>query len=243
MSSLRLAATVCLAALAFPAAAQTAAPPEYPNQIGPAVRSRPAYDGSKSQRADVVPILDYDNSLLFARSVQGVLEGGAHAALGSGFTLGAQLAYEEGRKASESRFLRRARGMGGAARPGAGSAAGTRAPAGAQRPRRAGGSARDRRGVQERPLPGRDLRPGDLGQSQIDAYVLRAARLRCIRRPALRQHRPARLLRHRPALGGDRQHRGPAPAGRRGAQPARREEIELLRRRWRGLPLLSHREG
>jgi len=106
MSSVRLAAAACVAALAFPAAAQIAAPPEYPNQIGPAVRSRPAYDGSKSQRADVVPILDYDNSLLFARTVQGVLEGGAHAALGSGFTLGAQLAYEEGRKASESSFLR-----------------------------------------------------------------------------------------------------------------------------------------
>jgi outer membrane scaffolding protein for murein synthesis (MipA/OmpV family) len=106
MSSMRLAAAACVAALAFPAAAQIAAPPEYPNQIGPAVRSRPAYDGSKSQRADVVPILDYDNSLLFARTVQGVLEGGAHAALGSGFTLGAQLAYEEGRKASESSLLR-----------------------------------------------------------------------------------------------------------------------------------------
>ena len=106
MSSVRLAAAACVAALAFPAAAQIAAPPEYPNQIGPAVRSRPAYDGSKSQRADVVPILDYDNSLLFARTVQGVLEGGAHAALGSGFTIGAQLAYEEGRKASESSLLR-----------------------------------------------------------------------------------------------------------------------------------------
>jgi len=105
MSSVRLAATACLAALAFPVAAQTAAP-EYPNQIGPAVRSRPAYDGSRSQRADVVPILDYDNGPLFARTVQGVLEGGAHAALGSGFTLGAQLAYEEGRKASESSLLR-----------------------------------------------------------------------------------------------------------------------------------------
>src|SRR5713226_2503596 len=106
MSSVRLAAAACLAALAFPAAAQIAAPPEYPNQIGPAVRSRPAYDGSKAQRADVVPLLHYDNSLLFGRTVQGVLEGGAHAALGSGLTIGAQLAYEEGRKASESSFLR-----------------------------------------------------------------------------------------------------------------------------------------
>jgi len=106
MSSVRLAATACLAALAFPVAAQTAAPPEYPNLIGPAVRSRPAYDGSKSQVADLVPILDYDSSLLFARTVQGVLEGGVHTQVGSGFTIGAQLAYEEGRKASESRFLR-----------------------------------------------------------------------------------------------------------------------------------------
>ena len=106
MSSVRLAAAACLAALAFPVAAQIAAPPEYPNQIGPAVRSRPAYDGSKSRRADVVPILDYDNSLLFARTVQGVLEGGVHTQVGSGLTIGAQLAYEEGRKASESSFLR-----------------------------------------------------------------------------------------------------------------------------------------
>jgi len=106
MSSVRLAAAACLAALAFPAAAQTAAPPEYSNLLGPAVRSHPAYDGSKSQDVDVIPILDYDSSLLFARTVQGVLEGGAHAALGSGFTIGAQLAYEEGRKASESSLLR-----------------------------------------------------------------------------------------------------------------------------------------
>src|SRR5467141_4184436 len=106
MSSVRLAALACLAALAFPAAAQTAAAPEYPNLIGPAARSRPAYDGSRSQDVDAVPILDYDSGLLFARTVQGVLEGGVHAAqLGSGFTIGAQLAYEEGRKASESGLL------------------------------------------------------------------------------------------------------------------------------------------
>ena len=101
-----LAAATCIAALPVPAAAQTPAAPEYSNLIGPAVRSRPAYDGSKSQHADVVPILDYDNSRLFARTVQGVLEGGAHMEVGSGFTIGAQLAYEEGRKASESSFLR-----------------------------------------------------------------------------------------------------------------------------------------
>jgi outer membrane scaffolding protein for murein synthesis (MipA/OmpV family) len=102
-----LALAACTAACAFRAEAQTpAAPPEYSNLIGPAVRSRPAYDGSKSQLTDIVPILDYSNSRFFARTIQGVLEGGAHAEIGSGFTLGAQLAYEEGRKASESSFLR-----------------------------------------------------------------------------------------------------------------------------------------
>jgi outer membrane scaffolding protein for murein synthesis (MipA/OmpV family) len=102
-----LALAACTAACAFGAEAQTpAALPEYSNLIGPAVRSRPAYDGSKSQLADIVPILDYSSTRVFARTVQGVLEGGAHAEIGSGFTLGAQLAYEEGRKASESSFLR-----------------------------------------------------------------------------------------------------------------------------------------
>src|SRR2546422_11296666 len=105
MSFARFAAAACLAVSALPDAAQAAAP-EYPDQIGPAVRSRPAYDGSKSQRADVVPILDYDSGLLFARTVQGVLEGGAHAQLGAGFTIGTQLAYREGRQASEASPLR-----------------------------------------------------------------------------------------------------------------------------------------
>jgi len=106
MSFVRLAAAACLAVPALPAVAQTAAPPEYSNLIGPALRSRPAYDGSRSQDVDVVPLLDYDSGPLFARTVQGVLEGGVHAQVGSGFTIGAQLAYEEGRKASEAGFLR-----------------------------------------------------------------------------------------------------------------------------------------
>jgi outer membrane scaffolding protein for murein synthesis (MipA/OmpV family) len=101
-----LALAACAAPFAFRAEAQAPAQPEYSNLIGPAVRSRPAYDGSRSQLADIVPILDYSNSGVFARTVQGVLEGGAHAEIGSGFTIGAQLAYEEGRKASESSFLR-----------------------------------------------------------------------------------------------------------------------------------------
>jgi outer membrane protein len=105
-SPVRLAAVAgCLAAFPLLAAAQTPEPPEYSNLIGPAVRSRPAYDGSNAQRLDVVPILDYDHHQFFARTVQGVLEGGAHVETGSGFKVGAQFAYEEGRKASESGFL------------------------------------------------------------------------------------------------------------------------------------------
>src|SRR5207244_11767551 len=100
MSFARFAAAACLAVSASPDAAQAAAP-EYPNQIGPAVRSRPAYDGSRSQDVAVVPILDYDSGLVFARAVPGVLEGGAHAQRGSGGRIGPQLAYGDRRKARE----------------------------------------------------------------------------------------------------------------------------------------------
>jgi outer membrane scaffolding protein for murein synthesis (MipA/OmpV family) len=75
--------------------------------IGAGVRARPAYDGSKSQRGDLVPLIDYDGKLLFARTTQGILEAGAHYKLGEGFKLGAQLAYEEGRKTRESPLLQR----------------------------------------------------------------------------------------------------------------------------------------
>lgn len=92
--------------LLLPLAAAAQAPAEYSNLVGAGVRSRPAYDGSKAQRGDLVPLLDYDQRLLFARSVQGVLEAGAHTSVGSGFKLGVQLAYEAGRKASEASFLR-----------------------------------------------------------------------------------------------------------------------------------------
>src|SRR2546428_13273680 len=105
MSFARFAAAACLAVSASPDAAQAAAP-EYPNQIGPAVRSRPAYDGSRSQRADVGAILDYYTGPLFPPPPQGVLPGGAHAQPRSGFTNGPQRAYEECRKASEPSFLR-----------------------------------------------------------------------------------------------------------------------------------------
>jgi len=74
--------------------------------LGAAVRTRPAYDGSRSQTTDLVPVIRYYGQPWFARTTQGILEGGLHWNLGSGLAAGFQLAYEEGRDTSESSFLR-----------------------------------------------------------------------------------------------------------------------------------------
>jgi MipA family protein len=76
-----------------------------PILIGAAIRSRPAYDGSSSQRTDLIPVLRYYGSPWFARTTQGVLEAGARSELAPEFWAGAQLAYEAGRKKHESPFL------------------------------------------------------------------------------------------------------------------------------------------
>jgi outer membrane protein len=74
--------------------------------LGVAVRTRPAYDGSQSQRTDLVPVVRYYGQPLFARTTQGILEGGLRWNLGSGFAAGLQLSYDEERDTSESAFLR-----------------------------------------------------------------------------------------------------------------------------------------
>ena len=74
--------------------------------LGPGLRWRPEYDGSASQRAELVPVVRYFGQGWFARSTQGVLEGGARMELLSGLHAGAQLAYESGRQAKHSDFLR-----------------------------------------------------------------------------------------------------------------------------------------
>lgn len=73
--------------------------------IGPGVRSRPAYDGSDSQRTELVPVIRYFGQPFFLRSTQGVLEGGARMAVAPGLHVGVQLAYESGRRTRESDFL------------------------------------------------------------------------------------------------------------------------------------------
>jgi MipA family protein len=80
--------------------------PEDYTLVGVAVRSRPAYDGSETQRTDVIPVLRYYGRPWFARTTQGVLEGGARwYIVPDQLHFGVQLAYEEGRKTSESDLL------------------------------------------------------------------------------------------------------------------------------------------
>src|SRR5260221_8728705 len=72
-----------------------------PTLLGAGIRTRPAYDGSRSQRTDLVPIISYYGTPWFVRSTQGVLEGGARVELAKGATLGAQIAYEDGPRSEE----------------------------------------------------------------------------------------------------------------------------------------------
>jgi outer membrane scaffolding protein for murein synthesis (MipA/OmpV family) len=60
------------------------------------VRSRPEFDGFSERKVDLVPVLRYYGQPWFARTTQGILEGGARWSVGEGTVLGAQLAYEQG---------------------------------------------------------------------------------------------------------------------------------------------------
>ena len=62
--------------------------------LGAGLRSRPDYDGSSKQVTDVVPVIRYYGERWFARTTQGILEGGMRAELDKDFWAGAQLAYE-----------------------------------------------------------------------------------------------------------------------------------------------------
>jgi outer membrane scaffolding protein for murein synthesis (MipA/OmpV family) len=64
--------------------------------VGAGVRSRPEFDGFSERKVDLVPVLRYYGRPGFARTTQGMLEGGARWSVGEGTVLGAQLAYEQG---------------------------------------------------------------------------------------------------------------------------------------------------
>ena len=64
--------------------------------LGAGVRTRPKFDGSREQVVDIIPVLRYYGRPWFARTTQGILEGGARVNLARDLDVGAQLAYEAG---------------------------------------------------------------------------------------------------------------------------------------------------
>lgn len=64
--------------------------------MGAGVRSRPEFDGFSGRTSDLIPVLRYYGTPWFARTTQGMLEGGARWRVGEGADIGAQLAYEQG---------------------------------------------------------------------------------------------------------------------------------------------------
>jgi outer membrane protein len=78
--------------------------PDY-NWLGAGVLARPAYDGSAARETQLIPSVRYFGKPWFARTTQGILEGGARLELNRDLHLGAQIAYEAGRKSSEAEFL------------------------------------------------------------------------------------------------------------------------------------------
>ena len=91
------------ALLSSQAFAQTADDEKY---IGIGARVRPAYEGADSNRGGVIPYLRLYGEHFFARTTQGMLEGGWRTRPFGGWVFGAQLAYEEGRITDESAFLK-----------------------------------------------------------------------------------------------------------------------------------------
>jgi outer membrane scaffolding protein for murein synthesis (MipA/OmpV family) len=64
--------------------------------LGAGVYARPKFDGSASRTVQLIPAVRYYGQRWFARTTQGILEGGARWSLGKGVDAGAQLAYESG---------------------------------------------------------------------------------------------------------------------------------------------------
>lgn len=83
---------LALLACATAAAAQD----DNPTLLGGGVRTRPKVDGFSERTTELVPVLRYFGERWFARTTQGILEGGARWNVNPGFALGAQLAYEQG---------------------------------------------------------------------------------------------------------------------------------------------------
>ena len=66
------------------------------SMIGAGIRTRPEYDGSSDRTVDVIPVLRYYGKPWFARTTQGILEGGARWTLRRNLDAGVLAAYEQG---------------------------------------------------------------------------------------------------------------------------------------------------
>jgi len=69
--------------------------------LGAGVRSRPEYDGASKQELQPIPVIRYYGRTLFARTTQGILEGGARLEVAKQLWVGAQLAFEEGNERTD----------------------------------------------------------------------------------------------------------------------------------------------
>lgn len=89
---------LCVLLAIFSTAALAQDPPqaELGTLLGLGLRSRPDYDGASKQEIEPIPVIRYYGRTLFARTTQGILEGGARFALARGLDAGVQLAYEGG---------------------------------------------------------------------------------------------------------------------------------------------------
>ena len=85
---------LAVAAVSSGSLAQTNGAPD--NLIGAAVRNRPHYLGSDRQTTDAVPLVRYSQGPWFARTLPGILEGGARFRVAGGVSAGLQLAHEDG---------------------------------------------------------------------------------------------------------------------------------------------------
>src|SRR6185295_20360798 len=80
---------VLLLACSTAAAAQSNPPQEdLGTLLGLGVRSRPDYDGASKQEVEPIPVIRYYGKTLFARTTQGILEGGARFDLARGLVAG-----------------------------------------------------------------------------------------------------------------------------------------------------------
>lgn len=78
-----------------------------PTFLGGELEVRPAYDGSRSEHVEFIPLLMFEKGPWFARTTEGILEGGAQMRLLDDFNIGLQAGYEEGRHRGDARFLKK----------------------------------------------------------------------------------------------------------------------------------------